>query len=355
MKKKVCFIAAAVLLISTLIACGSENSEKERANAGESPTAQTEDTIKETGDESTKTAKDKDQFLIGVASPNNKVPYFSKLVEGMTDLEGELNVKLDVQDAQDDANTQINQIQTFIAEGCDLIIMMPVQMESLIPVAVECNEAGIPIMTVDRKLSNSDPSEVGVDLITHVGCDDIEGGRKQGELVHQLIGDTGSIVLIQGTLGASSQVLRQQGLEEYLKEEAPGIQIIAAQNSDQDQSKAITVMQNFLTRFGEGEIQAIVAQDPYSALGAVDAIKSASRDELLGTVIGYDLPSEVLDSIKAKDMYGSTLQAPYAMGELTLKVAYKCLTEGRDGIEALTYTEMPIVYIDNANDYEPAW
>ena len=124
---------ATVLLISTLIACGSENSEKERANAGESPTAQTGDTIKETGDESTKRQRTKTSFLIGVASPNNKVPYFSKLVEGMTDLEGELNVKLDVQDAQDDANTQINQIQTFIAEGCDLIIMMPVQMESLIP------------------------------------------------------------------------------------------------------------------------------------------------------------------------------------------------------------------------------
>ena len=348
MKKKISLILAIVLAGSLLAGCGSSRTENEGTQ---------EDTAKETENTDSKenTVSEGDSFLIGVASPNNKVPYFSKLVEGMTDLQEELNVELDVQDAQDDTNTQINQIQTFIAEGCDLIIMMPVQLESLIPIAMECNEAEIPIMTVDRKLSASDPKDRGVDLITHVGCDDVEGGRKQGELVHQLLGDEGSIALIQGTLGASSQVLRQQGLEEYLSENAPGIEIVAAQNSDQDQSQAITVTQNFLTRFAKGEIDAIVAQDPYSALGAVDAIKSASRDELLGTVIGYDLPSEVLDSIKAKDMYGSTLQAPYDMGALTLQVAYQCLTEGSEEIEANTYTEIPVVYIENAREYDPAW
>ena len=66
-------------------------------------------------------------------------------------------------------------------------------------------------MTVHRKLSNSDPSEVGVDLITHVGCDDIEGGRNRVSFTHQLIGDTGSIVLIQGTLGASSRPSANRG------------------------------------------------------------------------------------------------------------------------------------------------
>ena len=49
-------------------------------------------------------------------------------------------------------------------------------------------------------------------------------------------------------------------------------------------------------------------------------------------------------------MYGSTLQAPYDMGALTLQVAYQCLTEGSEGIEANTYTDIPVVYIENASD-----
>lgn len=109
MKKKISLILAIVLAGSLLAGCGSSRTENEGTQ---------EDTAKETENTDSKenTVSEGDSFLIGVASPNNKVPYFSKLVEGMTDLQEELNVELDVQDAQDDTNTQINQIQTFIAE-----------------------------------------------------------------------------------------------------------------------------------------------------------------------------------------------------------------------------------------------
>ena len=88
---------------------------------------------------------------------------------------------------------------------------------------------------------------------------------------------------------------RQAGLEDYLAENAPGIEIVDMQASNQDQTQAITVMQNFLTKYAEGEIDAVVAQDPYSAIGACDAIKDAGRTELYEKVIGFDYPEEVKD------------------------------------------------------------
>lgn len=296
------------------------------------------------------------KFRIGVCSPNNKVPFFARLVQGMQDVADKYGITLDVQDANDDTNTQINQVETFMARGVDLVIMMPTQLEALIPVAKQCNYNEIPFMTVNRLLTDKpSASDVGVDMITYVGCDDFQGGYKQGELLHQLLGDDGKFVLIQGTLGASSQIMRQRGLEKYIADKAPGLKMIAAQESKQDPARAIQVMENFLTRYPAGEIGAVVAQDPYSAISACDAIVSAGRNELLAKVIAFDYPQECVDYIKNGKLYGSVIQAPYDQGVLALEVAHQFLTKGREGIEEKTWTDLPIVYPEVVDKYTAAW
>lgn len=298
-----------------------------------------------------------EKWVIGVCTPNNAVPFFARLDAGMEDKCEELNVDLRIEDANDDTATQINQVQTFIAQDVDLIILMPTQLEALIPVCMEANEADIPIMTVNRQLTAEESAaDVGVDLITYVGADDYDGGQKQGELLVDLIGTSGKVLLMQGTLGASSCTYRQMGLEDYLKENAPDIEIVAMQPSDQEQSKAQTVMDNWLTLYGEGEIDAIITQDPYSGIGCVDSINAANRKELLGKIITFDLPEEVLEGVRAGDLYGTVVQAPYDQGVLGLETAVKYLTEGADDIEANTYTDLPLCYIDNVDEFdEPAW
>lgn len=296
------------------------------------------------------------QYRIGVCSPNNKVPFFARLVQGMQDVADKQGIILDVQDANDDTNTQINQVETFIARGVDLVILMPTQLEALIPVAKSCNYNEIPFMTVNRLLTEKPSAkDVGVDMITYVGCDDFQGGYKQGELLHQLLGDDGSFVLIQGTLGASSQIMRQRGLEKYIGEKAPGLKMIAAQESKQDPARAIQVMENFLTRYPAGQIGAVVAQDPYSAISACDAIVSAGRNELLAKVIAFDYPQECVDYIKNGKLYGSVIQAPYDQGVLALEVAHQFLTKGPEGIEEKTWTDLPIVYPEVVDKYTAAW
>lgn len=295
-------------------------------------------------------------FKVGVCSPNNKVPFFARLMQGMQDTAPQYNISLDIQDANDDTNTQINQVETFMAQGVDLLILMPTQLEALIPIAKSLNESGIPFMTTNRMLT-AQPSakDVGVDMITYVGCDDFQGGQKQGELLHKLLGDKGNFVLIQGTLGSSPQIMRQKGLEDYIAKNAPGLKMLAAQESKQDQARAIAVMENFLTRYAAGQIGAVVVQDPYSAVGACDAIVSAGRNELLAKVIAFDYPQECVDYIKAGKMYGTVIQAPYEQGTLSMKVAHEFLTKGRGGIAEKTWTELPIVYPENVDKFNAAW
>lgn len=313
----------------------------------------------ETENEDTAEASEENEetegWTIGVATPNNAVPFFARLNAGMEDTAGKYNITLKIQDANDDTNTQVNQVETFIQQGVDMIMLMPTQLDSLVPSAKQINQADIPFMTVNRMLTAGSAEDVGVDMITYVGADDYSGGQKQGELLAQMLGDSGKVVLIQGTLGSSMCTQRQAGLEDYLAENAPGIEIIDMQASNQDQTQSITVMQNFLTKYSEGQIDAVVAQDPYSAIGACDAIEDAGRTELYEKVIGFDYPEEVKEYITKGLMYGSVIQAPYDQGVLAIETAYQYLTEGGDGIEENTFTDLPIVSKENVDEYEPAW
>ena len=349
MKKLLIVFLGIALLVCSFAGCSSndvENSNVSNAtvNVNSSSSAET----------NTDSAKN---WTIGVCTPNNAVPFFSRLSAGIEEAAADLNCEVEIQDAADDTATQINQVQTFIAQGVDLIILMPTQLESLIPACQEANKAGIPIMTVNRQLTaEASASDVGVDLVCYVGCDDYEGGMKQGELLVNLIGDSGKILLMQGTLGASSCVYRQSGLEDYLAENAPDIEIVAMQPSDQDQAKAQSVMDNWITMYAEGEIDAIVTQDPYSSIGCVDSLRAANRSDFLGKIITFDMPIEVLDGIRAGELYGTVVQAPYDQGVLAAQTAVKYLTEGGDDIEEFVYTDLPLCYIDNVDEFDsPAW
>ena len=212
-------------------------------------------------------------YKIGVCSPNNGVPFFSRLIAGMEDKAAELGGKyvLDIVDANDDTNTQINQVETFIAQEVDFIVMMPTQVEALIPVAQECNAAGIPFITINRTLTAGDIADTGVDMITYVGADDYLGGQRLGELVEEMTGGEGNICFIQGTLGASFSELRQDGCEDYLAEHCPNVKIIDYQCSNQDQNTAMSIVDNWLVRYGPGEIDGIVGTSTWDAHGAADA------------------------------------------------------------------------------------
>ena len=118
-----------------------------------------------------------------MATPNNAVPFFARLNAGMEETAEKYNITLKIQDANDDTNTQVNQVETFIQQGVDMIIMMPTQLESLIPAAKKVNDAGIPFMTVNRMLSAESAKDVGVDMITYVGADDYSGGQKKRVLI----------------------------------------------------------------------------------------------------------------------------------------------------------------------------
>jgi ABC-type sugar transport system substrate-binding protein len=291
------------------------------------------------------------KFNIGFCSANYRTPFQVALMNACEAKATALGMNFDKQDGRDDPLAQTTIIQTFITQKKDLIIVVPSQLDSLIPVIAECNAANIPVITVNRTVG------AGAKVLTEVNMNCVEGGRMAAELTGEMLDGKGKIAMLLGILGSGPQVEESQGFEEYMKEKCPGIQIVAQQNTDWDKAKAIAAAENLLTRFPAGQLDGIVCQGPDDAAGAIQVIKSVGRTELLGKVIGFDFPKESLDLIDEGSLYGTVHQDPRVQGELAAQIAYDYLSDPTRTYPAQSYHELFKVTKANVDQFRDrtAW
>jgi len=118
-----------------------------------------------------------------------------------------------------DVGTQVSQIDEFISQKVDAIIVIPVQADSLGPQVKKANDAKIPIIDVNAAL-NSDQ------LSGSVQPDDVAAGAGEMEMMAKAMGGKGNIVLLQGPLGGSGEINRGKGITQVLAK-YPNIKVLA--------------------------------------------------------------------------------------------------------------------------------
>lgn len=292
------------------------------------------------------TAEDDEAFRIGSMVWNTSIPFYSNFIKGQEDAAAELGLELDLRDGGGELEGQVAVVQEFIAEEFDLILVSPGDAEGIVPVIQQANEAGIPVISVNSTVGD------GADVVTYVGADDFEFGQKQGELLVQAIGEEGRVAYIMGALGVSAQVLRKQGLEDYLAD-YPGIEIVEEQTANWDNAEALALTQDWLNRYAEGELDAIIDQGPEGVNGSQWAHENG-RDDVL--FLMGDYPADVREAIRAGTVYGTVNQDPYPQGHRAVELA-KLWLEGQQAEvpQPHDYLPLPIVTQENVEDYEPAW
>ncbi|SEM41969.1 simple sugar transport system substrate-binding protein [Gemmobacter aquatilis] len=180
-------------------------------------------------------------------------------------------VELKFADAQQKQENQIKAIRGFIAQGVDAILVAPVVSTGWDEVLTEAQEAGIPVVLLDRGIDASQ------DLyLTSVASDQVKEGRVAGEwLVSAVGGKPCNVVELQGTVGSSPAINRKQGFEEGIAG-AANITLTRSQTGDFTRAKGKEVMEGFLKAEGGGaSICAVYAHNDDMAVGAIQAIKDA--------------------------------------------------------------------------------
>lgn len=332
--KKTLSLLLALTMIFSLCACGTSGTTQSDSAKGDTDSGTT------------------DKFYIGVCGRDFTSPFQTAMYAKMEELvKAYPDIDLDVRDGEGDPNVQVNIIQNFIEQKKDLIIVIANQEETLIGAVASAVAAGIPVINTNCSIGKSD------DILTFIGCDDEYGGYMQGQLVHNLLGkDEGNIVLLKGLLGTSYEVQRTTGIERYIAEVAPGIKIVAAEAEDNDNAKAVAAMQNLLTRFPAGEIDAVVVQGPTDAVAAADACIAAGREELKGKIVAFDYCTVVEEAIKDGRLYGTVDQNPMIYAEQTIELAVKLL-HGEivaEDVEPQYFIDLPTVTAANIEEYGAA-
>lgn len=325
-RKFVQLAAGAAVAAMVLAACGSSD-ESTDASAGDSGSS---------------------EHRIGFMIWNTSVPFYSGLIEAAEATADELGVELDIRNGNGDMASQIGVVQQFIAEDFDMILMSPGDPSGIIPAIREANTAEIPVMTVNLTADTSG----GAEVVTYVGVDDVEFGRIQGRLLVEAMGEEGTYGYVQGALGVSAQLQRQQGLEEVLAD-YPGIERVAEQSANWDNAEALAIIQDMLNRFAPGEIDAIVGQGPEIVTGARNAIEGG-RDDVV--FIAGDYPADVRQAIRDGVIYGTPNQDPAPQGEEAVRLAVEWLNGNTDEVpQPQAFIEMPMITQDNVEDIPAAW
>jgi ribose transport system substrate-binding protein len=196
---------------------------------------------------------------------------------------------------------QVGQMEDAVTQKYDGIILGTVDAAGIVPGIEAANNAGIPVLSVDT-------APAGGDIISLVQTDNVAAARTGGEFIADRIGGKGKVLNLQGDLANQTGQARNEGVHQAL-DEYPDIQVI-------DQStmwlgeKGLSITENILT--SDPDIVAIFAANDPPALGALQALKAAGRDDVL--IVGFDGTKDGLQAVKDGDFAADVLQFPDAMG-----------------------------------------
>ena len=217
-----------------------------------------------------------DKIVIGFSQVGAESDWRKANTESMKEtFTEEKGYHLIISDAQQNQTKQITAIRTFIQQEVDYIVLAPVTEDGWETVLEEAKEAGIPVIIIDRMVNVSDNSL----YVCRIGSDFEKESGKVTSWLKQYIDYKGldnediNIINIQGTLGASSQIGRSEGLHRAVNEY--GWNLLEEVEGEYTRARAREVMGAMLKKYNR--INIVYCENDNEAFGAIEAIKAAGK------------------------------------------------------------------------------
>ncbi|MBV8587502.1 MAG: sugar ABC transporter substrate-binding protein [Verrucomicrobia bacterium] len=223
------------------------------------------------------------------------------------------DVELTIVDANNDTAKQVGQVENFLAQGVDAVVILPVDTAATGPMTKAVVAAGKPLVYVNRQPANLPKG------VVYCGSHSIEAGIMNMEELGQAMGGKGNLVILMGELQNEAAIGRTDGIKQVVKEKFPGIKIIREETGNWKREQGKTIMENWLAS-GQ-EIDGVASNNDEMALGALQAIKAAGK---LGKIPvgGTDGSHDALESMEKGELNNTVFQDPVGQGEEAVNAAY---------------------------------
>ena len=250
-------------------------------------------------------------------------------------------VQLQFEDARADVVKQLSQVENFISQKVDAIIVNPVDTASTANIIKAATAAKIPLVFVNRR-PDSPTLAPGVAAVV---SDDVEAGKLQMQYIADKLGGKGNIVILLGDLANNSTTNRTKGVKEVLTK-YPGIKIEQEQTGIWLRDKGMTLVNDWLTQ--GRDFDAVLANNDEMAIGASMALKSAGKKGVL--IAGVDGTPDGLNAITKGDMTVSAFQDAKGQADKSVETARKMAKN--EPIEQNVVIPFKLITPDNVKDFK---
>ena len=250
---------------------------------------------------------------IGVTLLTREDDFYRELEAGLQENAAKNGFELIIQSGDKDLSRQQSQIDNFIVQKVDAIIVCPTDTKGIAPAIERANAANIPVFTADIAAG-------GGKVVSHIASDNTAGGRLAAEYIAKAIGGAGKVGII-GQPEVQSVVDRETGFKEALAN-YPQITVIPTLNGGGVRDRALKAADDLLQ--GNPDLKAIFCINDETALGALSAAETRGKNDLI--IVGYDAAPEAVEKIrKGTALKADVAQQPRDIGAKTVEAIAKHL------------------------------
>lgn len=284
-----------------------------------------------------------DAVRIGFVTTNMNDTFQTYVFDAAAARAAELGYQIDIQDAQEDVVRQQDQVNAMIQQQVDALIVVPVDTSAMEPITAAAKEAGIPLVYVNRNPfgENTPPEDV-----YYVGSQEIVAGRFQGQYLVDVMPEGGGVVILMGILSNEGAVKRTEGNEEILSQ-YPEFTILAKESGNWQYDQGMALAENWITAYGD-DLNAILANNDGMAIGALQAVEAAGREDIL--VLGVDAIPDAVDLVEQGKLAATVLQD--AAGQGAGGVDYVAEILAGENPEPVKWIDFVLVTPENVDQFK---
>ena len=277
--------------------------------------------------------------------PGLTFPFFVHMMNQMKAESAKLGgITVIESDGQVSSPKQTADVEAAITQKVDGIVISPNEVDAMAPALKEAVDAGIAVVTIDRRVDKV-PG-----ILAHVGADNVKGGEAHGQLILKLFPNGANIMNLQGQSGASPAIDRNKGLHNVLDPVKDKYKIVFEDTAGFDRAKGLAMTESALASM-KTPPDVIVAANDDMILGAIEALKGRN---LLGKVktIGFDALPEALAQIKAGTLTATIEQMPGGQSRGAVDTLVAFLRDGKKPASQVTLLTPIAITKDNLDQAE---
>lgn len=251
---------------------------------------------------------------VGVTLLTEAHVFYQDLKRGMQQAADSLGIDLHVVAGEWDLARQTSQVENFITQGMNAIVIAPVDSRGIVSAVEEANHAGIPVFTADI-------SAAGGDVTAHIASDNAQGGRLVGEFLARRLNGRGKVAILdQPTV--TSVIDRVRGFRQAMAA-YPGIEIVAAPAVERGLREVAKQKTDNLLQ-SHGDLSAIFGSNDDCALGALASIRASGKTGVV--IVGFDATPEAQAAIReGNGLLADAIQYPEVIGRRAIEAVARHL------------------------------